>query len=84
MFEIIISPIFTEKSTSLLLIDKYFFDVPRKTTKTQLRVFIEKIFSVQILNINIYLVPGKKSTGPNSRKKRKIAVVSLREGYCFK
>lgn len=84
MFEIIISPIFTEKSISILLMDKYFFDVPRKTTKTQLRVFIEKIFAVLVLNINIYLVPGKKSTGPNFRKKRKIAVVSLSEGYCFK
>ena len=52
-YDKILSPIVTEKSTTLSEQNKIVFKVPRKATKINLKKNIEKIFKVNITKINI-------------------------------
>tara|TARA_Y100000758_G_C15917121_1_gene373743 strand:- start:119 stop:409 length:291 start_codon:yes stop_codon:yes gene_type:complete len=63
LFDKIISPHITEKSTNLSEQNKIIFKVPNKANKKNLKKSIEKIFKVNVTKINII----------NKRSKIKIA-----------
>jgi large subunit ribosomal protein L23 len=76
-------PSLTEKSINLYGDRQYTFIVDRVLTKTQIKYIIEKIFKVEISQVNTCVLPTKtrrvgKFTGKRSRYKK--AYVKLKEG----
>ena len=79
----IISPIVTEKSTSLSEFNKVVFKVHRGSSKSSIKKSIEKIFKVNVVKINtiklkgkIKMVKNKKASKPGFKK----AIITLKKG----
>jgi large subunit ribosomal protein L23 len=53
LYDKILSPLVTEKSTSLSEQNKIVFKVPSSANKTNLKKNIEKIFKVNVIKINM-------------------------------
>ena len=53
LYDKIISPIVTEKSTNLSEQNKVIFKVNSKANKKNLKINIEKIFKVNVIKVNI-------------------------------
>ena len=82
-YDIILHPLFTEKSTMMGQFDKYAFVVRLDSNKTEIKRAIEKVFDVKVKSINTQIVRGKvKRFGRTSGKRPnwKKAIVTLREG----
>ena len=83
LYDKIISPIVTEKSTNLSEQNKIIFKVHKKSNKNNLKSNIEKIFKVNVTKINIV---NKKSRYKTSRGKKikvkgyKKAIITLKKG----
>jgi large subunit ribosomal protein L23 len=81
--DILIAPVVSEKSYSLIEGNKYSFRVHDKAHKTQIRQAVEQLFDVHVEGVNIIKVQSKpKRRGMNRGKKPgwKKAIVQLREG----
>ena len=83
LYDKIISPIVTEKTTNLSEQNKIVFKVPNKSNKKSLKKNIEKIFKVNVIKVNIINKrPRKKIT--RGRKVMisgyKKAIVTLKKG----
>ena len=83
LFDKIISPHITEKSTNLSEQNKIIFKVPNKANKINLKKNIEKIFKVNVTKINIInrqnrvkLTRGKKVKVQGYKK----AIITLKKG----
>ena len=57
--EILIAPVVSEKSYSLIEDNKYSFRVHEKAHKTQIRQAVEQLFDVKVEGVNIVKVPSK-------------------------
>ena len=83
LFDKIIAPHLTEKSTNLSEQNKIIFKVPKKATKVNLKKNIEKIFKVNVTKINII---NKKSKVKITRGRKvkvsgfKKAIVTIKKG----
>ena len=83
LFDKILSPLLTEKSTNLSEQNKIVFKVPFKANKKNLKSNIEKIFKVNVTKINII---NKKNRTKLARGKKvkvsgfKKAIVTLKKG----
>mgnify|MGYP001242029659 CR=1 FL=1 len=83
LYDKILSPLVTEKSTNLSEQNKIVFKVPSNANKRNLKNNIEKIFKVNVTKINIV---NKKSKTKNTRGKKvtipgfKKAIVTLKKG----
>ena len=83
LFDKILSPHVTEKSTNLSEQNKIVFKVPHKANKKNLKKNIEKLFKVNVTKINII---NKKNRTKFTRGKQvkvkgyKKAVVTLKKG----
>ena len=53
LYDKIVSPFVTEKSTNLSEQNKIVFKVPTKANKKNLKTNIEKIFKVNVIKVNI-------------------------------
>jgi|TARA_B110000967_G_scaffold55986_1_gene57437 large subunit ribosomal protein L23 len=83
LYDKIISPMLTEKSTNLSEQNKIVFKVPRDANKINLKKNIEKIFKVNVTKINI--VNKQNRTKITRGKKVKIqgykkAIITLKKG----
>lgn len=81
--EIIKAPIVTEKSSLEAKQNKYSFKVDPKSSKTEIKNAIEKIFKVKVESISTINVKPKKRrvgryTGLSNRYKK--AIVTLKDG----
>ena len=83
LYDKILSPFVTEKSTNLSDQNKIIFKVPNKTNKINLKKNIEKIFKVNVTKINIInkqtrkkIVRGKKVQVMGYKK----AIITLKKG----
>ena len=81
-YDVIISPILTEKSYDGIADKKYTFKVASDATKTQIKVAVEDIFGVKVAKVNTVNVNGKKkrmgrNEGMTSAYKK--AIVTLTE-----
>ena len=81
--DIIIRPVVTEKSVSLMEHNKYVFKVALSTNKIEIKKAIEEIFKVKVVGVNTVRVKGKvkrmgRSEGRTSDYKK--AIVQLAEG----
>ncbi|MFZ7087352.1 50S ribosomal protein L23 [Curtobacterium sp. RRHDQ10] len=81
--DIIIAPVVSEKSYSLIDQGKYTFIVDPRANKTEIKFAIEKIFDVKVAGINTLNRPGKTRRtrfGTGKRKDTKRAIVTLKSG----
>ncbi|MCF8528981.1 MAG: 50S ribosomal protein L23 [Aquiluna sp.] len=81
--DVIIKPIISEKSYSLIDEGKYTFEVDPRSNKTEIKQAIESIFNVKVDTINTLNRQGKTRRtkfGLGKRKDTKRAIVSLRSG----
>jgi large subunit ribosomal protein L23 len=81
--EVLLAPVVSEKSYSLIADRKYSFRVHPKAHKTQVRQAVEELFDVKVERVNISQVKPKpkrrgliRGTKPGWKK----AVVQVREG----
>ena len=83
IYDKILSPIVTEKSTNISDQNKIIFKVPNKANKIILKKNIEKIFKVNVTKINIInKQPRKKSVRGKKVKVmgHKKAIITLKKG----
>lgn len=81
--DILIRPIVTEKTTSMMQENKYTFLVPLKANKIEIRQAVEQIFKVKVLDVNTIRVMGKIKRMGRTQGKRpdyKKAIVKLAPG----
>ena len=81
--EIIIAPLFTEKTTNLATKNVYTFEVSFNANKIEIKKAIEYIFDVDVLNVNTVKVKGKpRNYGRWSgyRPSWKKAIVTVKPG----
>ena len=81
--DILIAPVVSEKSYSLLDANKYTFLVHPDANKTEIKIAIEKIFDVKVTSVNTMNRQGKARrtrVGVGRRAATKRAIVSLAEG----
>ena len=83
LYDKILAPIVTEKSTNLSEQNKIIFKVPSKANKKNLKSNIEKIFKVNVTKINI--INKKTRTKVTRGKKVKVigfkkAIITLKKG----
>ena len=78
--DIIIKPVVSEKSYSLLDQNTYTFIVHPDTNKIQIRDAVEEIFGVKVLSVNTINRQGKRKRtrfGVGKRKDTKRAIVTV-------
>ena len=83
LYDKILSPLVTEKSTQLSEFNKVVFSVPVNATKLEIKTSVEKIFSVKVKAINTILLKGKVKRFKGVLGKRsntKKAIVTLAPG----
>jgi large subunit ribosomal protein L23 len=81
--DIILKPVVSEKSYGLIDEGKYTFLVDPRANKTEIKIAIEKVFSVKVASVNTINRKGKTRRtrfGIGKRKDTKRAIVTLREG----
>jgi len=81
--EVLIAPIVSEKSYSLIGDRKYTFRVHRNAHKTQIRQAVEELFSVHVTSVNVTKVqpkPKRRGYTKGYRPGYKKAIVQVREG----
>ena len=81
--DILIRPIVSEKSYSLMDEGKYTFEVDPRSNKTEIKIAVEKIFGVKVLSVNTINRKGKVRRtrfGVGKRKDVKRAIVTLGAG----
>jgi large subunit ribosomal protein L23 len=59
-YDVIIKPVISERSMDDAQMRKYTFKVATGANKTEVKQALEEIFGVEIANVNIMNVPGKK------------------------
>ena len=82
--EVLIAPVVSEKSYSLITDRKYTFRVHEDAHKTQIRQAVEQLFEVQVESVNIVKVQSKPKRRGMVRGRRpgwKKAIVKLREDH---
>ena len=81
--DVLLSPVISEKSYGLLDENKYTFVVRPDANKTQIKIAVEQVFNVRVLDVNTLNRQGKRKrtrSGFGRRKNTKRAVVSLAPG----
>jgi large subunit ribosomal protein L23 len=83
-YDVILSPVITEKATLASDKNQVMFKVARNATKPQIKEAVEKLFDVKVKSVNTLVRKGKvkafKGTvGTQSPVKR--AIVTLEEGH---
>ena len=81
--EVLLAPVVSEKSYSLITDRKYTFKVHGDAHKTQIRQAVEELFDVKVISVNVMKVqPKPKRRGFHKGVKPgwKKAIVQLRAG----
>ena len=83
-YDVILSPVITEKATKLTEANQVVFRVALDATKPAIAKAVEDLFKVKVKAVNTVRVKGKKKLFRGQTFKRsdfKKAVVTLQEGY---
>ena len=83
LYDKILAPMVTEKSTNLSEQNKIVFRVPREANKTNLKKNIEKIFKVNVTQINIINKQNRTKIAKGRKVKvqgYKKAIITLKKG----
>lgn len=82
-YDVIVTPVITEKSTMASENNQVVFNVRRDATKPQIKAAVEQLFEVKVKAVNTLNRKGKVKRFKNvlgRRKDVKKAVVTLEEG----
>jgi large subunit ribosomal protein L23 len=82
--QVLLAPVVSEKSYSLITDRKYTFKVHEDAHKTQIRQAVEELFDVEVARVNIVKVqskPKKRGLIKGRRPGWKKAIVELKEGH---
>jgi large subunit ribosomal protein L23 len=83
MYDVILSPVITEKATKVSEHNQVTFKVRPDANKLEIKAAIEGVFGVKVTKVNTILVKGKTKMfrgRPGQRSDYKKAIVSLAEG----
>ena len=83
IYNIIRSPVVTEKTTKISENNQFVFRVAVDSTKENIKNAVEKIFKVKVKSINTIKIKGKRKIFKGTKGKRvdyKKAIISLKEG----
>jgi len=83
-YDVILSPVITEKATRLSEANQVVFRVPLAATKPQIKKAVETLFKVKVTAVNTLRAKGKKKAFRGRRYDRsdiKKAIVTLAEGH---
>jgi len=83
-YDVILSPVITEKSTRLSEANQVVFKVARDATKPQIKKAVETLFKVKVKSVNTIKTKGKLKAWRGKRYEKsdvKKAVVTLAEGH---
>lgn len=81
--DILIRPIVSEKSYSLMDQGKYTFEVDPRANKTEIKIAVEQIFGVKVVSVNTINRQGKTRRtrfGLGKRKNVKRAIITVGDG----
>ncbi len=81
--DILIRPIISEKSYSLMDQGKYTFEVDPRSNKTEIKIAVEQVFGVKVVSVNTINRKGKTRRtryGLGKRKDVKRAIVTVGDG----
>jgi large subunit ribosomal protein L23 len=81
--EVLLAPVVSEKSYSMIEQRKYTFKVHPNAHKTQIRQAVEQLFEVGVLDVKVLKVqakPKRRGISKGIRPGWKKAIVQLREG----
>ena len=83
LYNVLVTPVTTEKSTNQNSLSKYTFIVTNNSTKINVRSAIKKIFNVDVKKVNIVNIPSKVKIFKSRSGRRsgyKKAIVTLTQG----
>jgi large subunit ribosomal protein L23 len=83
-YDVILSPVITEKSTRLSEVNQVVFKVTRDATKPQIKKAVETLFKVKVKAVNTIKTKGKVKAWRGKRYEKsdtKKAIVTLVEGH---
>jgi len=83
-YDIILSPVITEKATVASERNQVIFKVARHATKPQIKEAVEKLFDVKVKSVNTLIRKGKVKAFRGTRGVQsdvKKAIVTLEEGH---
>jgi large subunit ribosomal protein L23 len=81
--QVLLAPVVSEKSYSLLEANKYSFRVHPDAHKTQVRQAVEELFDVKVVGVNVIKVqskPKRRGAHRGTKPGWKKAIVQIREG----
>ena len=83
-YDVIVSPVITEKATTASEQNKVVFNVAKTASKPSIKEAVEKLFDVKVKSVNTLVRKGKTRRfrgikGRTNDSKR--AIVTLEEGY---
>jgi large subunit ribosomal protein L23 len=83
-YDVILSPVITEKATLVSEASQVIFNVAPKATKADIKFAVESLFNVKVKAVNTLVRKGKLRTFRGRRallSDKKKAVVTLEEGH---
>lgn len=83
-YDVILSPVITEKATRLTEANQVVFRVAQSATKPDIAKAVENLFKVKVKAVNTIKQKGKPKSfrgRPYVRSDAKKAIVTLEEGY---
>ena len=83
-YDVILSPVITEKATLASDKNQVMFKVARTATKPQIKEAVEKLFDVKVKKVNTLVRKGKTKIfkgRPGELQNTKRAIVTLEEGH---
>ena len=83
-YDVILSPVITEKATMASEKNQVIFKVARTATKPQIKEAVEKLFDVKVKAVNTLIRKGKVKIFKGMKGRQsdvKKAVVTLEEGH---
>lgn len=84
LYDVILSPVITERATALSEHNKVVFKVASGATKPQIKEAVEKLFDVKVKSVNTLIRKGKVKRFKGTLGKQsdvKKAIVTLAEGH---
>jgi large subunit ribosomal protein L23 len=83
-YDIILSPVITEKATRLSEVNQVVFRVPLSASKPEIKKAVETLFKVKVTGVNTTTLKGKTKMARGhkfSKSDTKKAIVTLAEGH---
>jgi large subunit ribosomal protein L23 len=84
LYDVILSPVITEKATIASEHNQVIFKVASSATKPQIKEAVEKLFDVKVKGVNTLVRKGKRKAfrgRPGVQSDVKKAIVTLEEGH---